>query len=77
MVGVNNRNLSTFQIDLSFAERVIPQMPAHILKVAESGIKTAEDAARMRFAGAQALLVGESLMRVENPAALLQAFRGR
>ena len=52
-------------------------MPAHILKVAESGIKTAEDAARMRSAGAQALLVGESLMRVENPAALLQAFRGR
>jgi indole-3-glycerol phosphate synthase len=76
MVGVNNRNLSTFQIDLSFAERVIPQMPTHILKVAESGIKTAEDAARMRSAGAQALLVGESLMRVENPAALLQAFRG-
>jgi indole-3-glycerol phosphate synthase len=77
MVGVNNRNLSTFQIDLSFAERVIPQMPAHILKVAESGIKTAEDATRMRAAGAHALLVGESLMRAESPAALLQAFRGR
>jgi len=77
MVGVNNRNLSTFQIDLSFAERVIPQMPAHILKVAESGIKTAEDAARMRAAGAHALLVGESLMRADSPAALLQAFRGR
>ena len=77
MVGVNNRNLSTFQIDLSFAERVIPQMPAHILKVAESGIKTAADAARMRQAGADALLVGESLMRAESPAALLQEFRGR
>ena len=77
MVGVNNRNLSTFQIDLGFAERVIPQMPARVLKVAESGIKTAEDAARMRAAGAHALLVGESLMRAESPAALLQAFRGR
>ena len=76
MVGVNNRNLSTFQIDLSFAERVIPQMPSSILKVAESGIKTAEDAARMRQAGANDLLVGESLMRAENPAALLKAFRG-
>jgi len=75
MVGVNNRNLSTFQIDLSFAERVIPQMPSSILKVAESGIKTAEDAARMRKAGAHALLVGESLMRAENPAALLKSFR--
>lgn len=76
LVGVNNRNLSTFQIDLSFAERVIPQMPASVLKVAESGIKTAEDAARMRAAGAQALLVGEALMRADDPAALLRAFRG-
>ena len=76
LVGVNNRNLSTFQIDMGFAERVIPQLPAHIVKVAESGIKTAEDAARMRAVGAQALLVGESLMRAANPAVLLQAFRG-
>jgi len=76
MIGVNNRNLSTFQIDLSFAEKVIPQMPSSILKVAESGIKTAADAARMREAGANALLVGESLMRADNPAALLKAFRG-
>ena len=76
MVGVNNRNLSTFQIDLSFAERVIPQMPKNILKVAESGIKTAEDAARMRAAGADALLVGESLMRAADPRALLALFRG-
>jgi indole-3-glycerol phosphate synthase len=75
MVGVNNRNLSTFQIDLSFAERVLPQMPGHILKVAESGIKTVDDARRMRQAGAQALLVGESLMRSPNPQALLSAFR--
>lgn len=76
MIGVNNRNLSTFQIDLSFAEKVIPQMPSSILKVAESGIKTAEDAARMRKAGANALLVGESLMRADDPAALLKSFRG-
>jgi indole-3-glycerol phosphate synthase len=75
MVGVNNRNLSTFQIDLTFAERVIPRMPKHVLKVAESGIKTPADAARMRAAGAHALLVGESLMRAADPAELLQAFR--
>ena len=75
MVGVNNRNLSSFQIDLTFAERVIPQMPKHVLKVAESGIKTPADAARMRAAGAHALLVGESLMRAADPAELLQAFR--
>ena len=75
MVGVNNRNLSTFQIDLSFAERVIPQMPKSVLKVAESGIKTAEDAARMRAAGAHALLVGESLMREQDPAMLMKALQ--
>ena len=75
MVGVNNRNLSTFQIDLSFAERVIPHMPRSVLKVAESGIKTAEDAARMRAAGADALLVGESLMRATDPSALMKALQ--
>jgi indole-3-glycerol phosphate synthase len=73
IVGVNNRNLSTFEIDLAFAERVIPQMPREVIKVAESGIKTAEDAARMRAAGAQALLVGEALMRTSTPEVLLQA----
>ena len=75
MVGVNNRNLSTFQIDLAFAERVIPHMPKSVLKVAESGIKTAEDAARMRAAGADALLVGESLMRAPDPALLMKALQ--
>ena len=75
MVGVNNRNLSTFQIDLSFAERVIPHMPKSVLKVAESGLKTAEDAARMRAAGAHALLVGESLMREQDPARLMKALQ--
>ena len=76
MVGVNNRNLSTFDIDLGFAERVIPRMPKGVLKVAESGIRNAEDAARMRAAGADSLLVGESLMRASDPAALLRSFRG-
>ena len=46
-----------------------------VLKVAESGIKTAEDAARMRAAGADALLVGESLMRAADPAALMKALQ--
>ena len=75
MVGVNNRNLSTFAIDLAFAERVIPRMPTGVVKVAESGIRTAEDAARMRAAGADALLVGESLMRAADPGVLLRALR--
>lgn len=76
LIGVNNRNLSTFGIDLAFSERVIPRMPAGIVKVAESGIRTAADAARMRAAGADALLVGESLMRADDPGALLRELRG-
>ncbi|MGA0133915.1 MAG: indole-3-glycerol phosphate synthase TrpC [Opitutales bacterium] len=76
MIGVNNRNLSTFEIDLAFAERVMPRMPRSVVKVAESGIKTPADAPRMRAAGAAALLVGESLMRAPDPAALIRAFHG-
>lgn len=75
LVGVNNRNLSTFAIDLAFSERVIPRMPAEVIRVAESGIRTAADAARMRAAGADALLVGESLMRAADPGALLRDLR--
>jgi indole-3-glycerol phosphate synthase len=75
LVGVNNRNLSTFAIDLAFSERVIPHMPAGVIKVAESGIRTPADAARMRAAGADALLVGESLMRAADPGALLRGLR--
>lgn len=75
LVGVNNRNLSTFAIDLGFAERVIPLMPPGAVKVAESGIRNAADAARMRAAGADALLVGESLMRAADPGALLRELR--
>jgi indole-3-glycerol phosphate synthase len=76
LVGVNNRNLSTFTIDLAFAERVIPLMPREVIKVAESGIRTEADAARMRQAGADALLVGESLMRADDPGGLLRRLRG-
>lgn len=75
LVGVNNRNLSTFAIDLAFSERVIPRMPAGVIKVAESGIRSAADAGRMRAAGADALLVGESLMRAPDPGALLRELR--
>ncbi len=75
LIGVNNRNLSTFAINLAFSERVIPRMPPEVVKVAESGIRTAADAARMRAAGADALLVGESLMRAADPGALLRELR--
>lgn len=72
ILGVNNRNLSTFKIDLAFSEQYLPQVPADIVKVAESGIRTPEDAARMRAAGADSLLVGQSLMQTDDVEKLMR-----
>ncbi|GAO03636.1 indole-3-glycerol phosphate synthase TrpC [Anaeromyxobacter sp. PSR-1] len=73
IVGVNNRNLHTFHVDLAVSERILPTLPASVKGVAESGVRTPEDAARLRRAGAANLLVGEALVRAEDPAALLRA----
>ena len=62
-IGINNRDLQTFDIDLATTERLRPLFPADCIVVSESGIFTGADAERMRSAGADALLVGESLMR--------------
>jgi len=63
LVGVNNRNLRTFETDLAITGRLAERAPAHVLLVTESGIFTAEDARRLAGLGARAMLVGESLMR--------------
>ena len=63
MIGVNNRDLHTFATDLAVFERLAPRAPAGVLLVAESGVSGPKDAARLKAAGAMALLVGESLMR--------------
>ena len=66
-VGINNRDLQTFQVDLGTTERLRKLLPSDATVVAESGVFTAADARRLRDAGANALLVGESLMRSGNP----------
>jgi indole-3-glycerol phosphate synthase len=76
VIGVNNRDLSVFTTDLSLSERLIPRFPAGVVAVSESGINTPADAARVRRAGAHAVLVGEALMRSADPAALLASLRG-
>jgi indole-3-glycerol phosphate synthase len=72
IVGVNNRNLATFVVDLAVSERLIPALPAHVRGVAESGVRGADDARRLRRAGAANLLVGEALVRAADPGALLR-----
>jgi indole-3-glycerol phosphate synthase len=67
ILGVNNRNLKTFEVDLSTTETLAEEVPDDIILVTESGIKTVEDAGRLSAAGADALLVGETLMRSANP----------
>jgi indole-3-glycerol phosphate synthase len=63
LIGVNNRNLRTFEVSLETSLRLAPQIPAGILKVSESGIRSADDVHRLQQAGFQAFLVGEHLMR--------------
>jgi indole-3-glycerol phosphate synthase len=75
MIGVNNRDLATFTTDLTLSERLIPQFPASVVAVSESGIRSAADAARVRRAGAHAVLVGEALMRSTDPAAIVASLR--
>jgi indole-3-glycerol phosphate synthase len=75
LIGVNNRNLRDFSVDLATSERLGALIPVGVIKVAESGIKTAADVARLRAAGFDALLVGESLLRQNDHAAAVRALR--
>lgn len=75
IIGVNNRDLAIFKTDLALSERLIPRFPRDVIAVSESGIHSGADAARVRAAGAQAVLVGEALMRAADPAALVGDFR--
>jgi indole-3-glycerol phosphate synthase len=66
IIGINNRDLSTFEIDLSVTERLSEQVPVEIVLVSESGIRTAEDLARIKGCGVDAVLIGEALMRAQS-----------
>src|SRR5580658_10019742 len=67
LIGVNSRNLQTFDVDLETAFRLAEKIPASCVRVAESGIQSGADIARLRSAGYEAFLIGESLMKAARP----------
>jgi indole-3-glycerol phosphate synthase len=73
LIGVNNRDLRDFRVDLGISERLGARMPGNTIRVAESGIRTHADVMRLRAAGFDAFLVGESLLRQTDRAAAVQA----
>ncbi len=72
IIGVNNRDLRTFEVSLDVSVRLARRMPANVLAVAESGIRSAEDVARLRAAGYRGFLVGEHLMKSPDAAGALR-----
>jgi len=76
IIGVNNRNLKTFDVDLNNSIRLRKFVPQDIIFVSESGIKTAEDVKRLRENGTNAVLIGETLIKSENKRMALNNLRG-
>lgn len=77
IVGINNRDLSTFRVDLATTERLRPLIPERTVAISESGISSRGDVERAAAAGADAVLVGESLVTATDPAARVRELLGR
>ena len=76
VIGVNNRDLRTFETDLNHTLRMRDQIPDDLLLVGESGIRTRQDVQRLEAAGVNAILVGESLMAQDNIGAAVDVLLG-
>ena len=76
LIGVNNRNLKTLKVDLETSLRMAELAPADATLVAESGLRTRADIARLQSAGYRAFLIGETLMRAADPLAALAELQG-
>jgi indole-3-glycerol phosphate synthase len=72
LIGVNTRDLRTFDVDPETAFRLAVKLPKNVIRVAESGIRSPEDIARLRTAGYQGFLIGEALMRAQRPGEALR-----
>jgi len=76
MIGVNNRDLRTFEVSLDTSLRLAREAPADALLISESGLNNAADLQRLYEAGYRGFLIGETLMRADDPAGALRSFRG-
>jgi indole-3-glycerol phosphate synthase len=76
IIGVNNRNLKDFSVDFSNAARLRDLIPPEAVYVAESGVKTPDDVAALRAIGADAVLIGETLMRAKDKKRMLDSLKG-
>jgi indole-3-glycerol phosphate synthase len=75
ILGINNRNLTTLAVDTKTVSTIMPHVPAHIAVIAESGIKSGADARAFRACGVRGLLVGEALVRTQDPGKLIKELR--
>jgi indole-3-glycerol phosphate synthase len=76
IIGINNRNLHTFEVDLKTTSELAPEIPSECLGISESGIRTREDVEFVKEQGIHCLLIGESLMRDGDPERALKQLRG-
>lgn len=76
LLGINNRNLHTFETDLAVTEELLPLVPASAIVISESGVRSRDDVKRLVEHGARGVLVGESLMRSDDKRAAIRALKG-
>jgi indole-3-glycerol phosphate synthase len=76
LIGVNNRDLRTFEVSLETSLSLAREVPSDALLISESGLNNAADLQRLYDAGYRGFLIGETLMRTDDPAAALRSFRG-
>ena len=74
IIGVNNRNLRTLEVDVRASDTLIARMPGDVIAVSESGLRTADDVRRLRTLGYRAFLIGERFMTAEDPGRALRTF---
>ena len=74
LIGINNRNLKNFEVDIEKSKQILKQLPSDLIKVAESGISDPKTVKELRQAGFQSFLIGENFMKAEDPTTAFEQF---